>query len=66
LGERKSNRQERTVAIDNELHIELGKFNTFSIDMNEIIDLGMRYALGKREFRRLIAQVIELKNKKED
>lgn len=25
----KSNRQERTVAIDNELHIELGKFNTY-------------------------------------
>ena len=62
----KSNRQERTVAIDNELHIELGKFNTFSIDMNEVIDLGMRYALSKREFRRLMAQVIELKNKKED
>ena len=62
----KSNRQERTVAIDNELYIELGKFNTFSIDMNEIIDLGMRYALDKREFRRLMAQVIELKNKKED
>ena len=34
--------------------------------MNEVIDLGMRYALGKREFRRLMAQVIELKNKKED
>lgn len=62
--ENEKNRQECTIAIDNELHIELGKFNTFDINLNEIIDLGMRYALCKREFRRMMAQVIEQKNKK--
>lgn len=64
--ENKNNRKERSVLIDNELHIELGKFNTFDIDLNQMLDLGMRYALGKREFRRLVAQVINQKNKKEE
>ncbi|MDR7693405.1 hypothetical protein PG593_03550 [Riemerella anatipestifer] len=62
--ENEKNRKERIISMDNELHIELGKFKTFDIDINEIIDLGMRYALCKREFRRMMAQVIEQKTNK--
>lgn len=47
--------------IHNDLHLEMGKFKTFNISQSEIIDLGMRYALGKQEFRRLAAEVIERK-----
>lgn len=57
------NRQERTILIDNELHIELGKFQTFNISRDEVMDLAMRYALCKREFRRMMAQIIQQKNK---
>lgn len=47
--------------IHNDLHLEIGKFKTFNISQSEIIDLGMRYALGKQEFRRMAAEVIERK-----
>ncbi len=48
--------------VENNLHIELSKFKTYNITLSEIMDLGMRYALGKQEFRRLAAEVIELKS----
>ncbi|ATC35612.1 hypothetical protein KRE40_13235 [Elizabethkingia meningoseptica] len=57
----KENRKNRPVMIHNDLHLEMGKFKTFNISQSEIIDLGMRYALGKQEFRRLAAEVIERK-----
>ncbi|HFK5538402.1 TPA: hypothetical protein ACGZ96_003566 [Elizabethkingia anophelis] len=57
----KKNRKNRPVMIHNDLHLEMGKFKTFNISQSEIIDLGMRYALGKQEFRRLAAEVIERK-----
>ena len=50
--EHQDERRERTI------HIELGKFSTFEIKLDEIIDLGLRYALSKREFRSMIAKVI--------
>ena len=57
----KENRKNRPVMIHNDLHLEIGKFKTFNISQSEIIDLGMRYALGKQEFRRMAAEVIERK-----
>ena len=62
--ENKSERKNRQLMIDNNLHIELSKFRTYDISLSEIVDLGMRYALGKQEFRRLAAEVIENKNNK--
>ncbi len=55
------NRQERKVSMDNDLHIELNKFQTFDISFDEIIDFALRYAFSKREFMKLSAQLIELK-----
>ena len=57
-------RKARSVIMDNDLHIELGKFKTFDCDINEVIDLGMRYALAKQEFRKIVAQLIEIKENK--
>lgn len=59
----KKQRKSRTVTMENDLHMELSKFKTYNIAFSEIIDLGMRYALGKQEFRKLAAEVIELKIK---
>lgn len=59
--ERTEYRKERTFILDNEIHVELGKFETYEISKNEVIDLALRYALSKREFRRLTAQIIEQK-----
>ncbi|WP_292009671.1 hypothetical protein [Chryseobacterium sp.] len=56
-------RKSRMILMDNDLHIELGKFKTFEVDLSEIIDLGMRYAMGKQEFRKLAAQILEIKEK---
>ncbi len=56
-----SNRQERKVNMDNNLHIELNKFQTFDIGFDEIVDFAIRYAFSKREFSKLSAQLIELK-----
>lgn len=60
--ETKSHRKNRPIMVENSLHIEISKFQTFDVSRSEIIDLGMRYALGKQEFRRLAAEVIELKS----
>ncbi|WP_027384943.1 hypothetical protein [Epilithonimonas caeni] len=57
----KEERKKREFEMDNDLHLELGKFQTFDVGLNEVIDLGKRYALGKQEFRKLAAQVMELK-----
>lgn len=56
------NRKFRNINIDNALHIEMGKFSTYEISIDEVIDLCIRYALQKREFRKMIAQLIEIKN----
>lgn len=55
------NRRDRIVSMDDELHIELGKFSTYDISISEIIDLGLRYALYKREFRNMLKQLMEEK-----
>ena len=60
--EEKVNRKSRPIMLDNGLHLELGKFKTYDISISEIVDLGMRYALSKQEFRKLAAEVIEIKN----
>ncbi|CAA7197005.1 hypothetical protein [Chryseobacterium potabilaquae] len=57
----KKNRKNRMIMLDNDLHIELGKFKTYDLSMSEVIDLGMRYALGKQEFRKLAAELIDKK-----
>ena len=61
--EYKIKRKPRTITMENELHMELSKFKTYNIGLSEIIDLGMRYALGKQEFRKLAAELIEIKIK---
>lgn len=61
--EEKVNRKSRPIMLDNGLHLELGKFKTYDISISEIVDLGMRYALSKQEFRKLAAEVIEIKKK---
>lgn len=60
----KGNRQNRVISIDNALHVELGKFKTYNLSLSELIDMGMRYALNKREFQKIMAQLIELKQTK--
>ncbi|CAM3249835.1 hypothetical protein HX001_06400 [Empedobacter brevis] len=60
--EYKEERKNRTILMDNDLHIEIGKFKTFDLSQAEVIDLALRYALGKQEFRKLSAQLIELKS----
>ncbi|MDO4881146.1 MAG: hypothetical protein Q3983_07685 [Capnocytophaga sp.] len=55
------NRTNRVISMSDDLQMELGKFNAFGINLNEIIDIGLRYALRKREFRRMIAQLITYK-----
>lgn len=57
------NRRERIIEMNNDLHVELMKFSTYDIDINEIIDVGLRYALSKREFRNAMAQIIEEKKR---
>lgn len=67
LAEREENLEERkiwSIAIDNDLHMELGKFQTYDISLDEIIDLAVRYALIKHEFKKLSAQLIEEKANK--
>lgn len=59
--ETSEDRKDRTVSMDNNLHIELNKFQTFEVGFDEIVDLAIRYAFSKREFTRLATQVIELK-----
>ena len=60
--ESERNRKNRVISMCQDLHLELSKFNTFEIDINEMIDLGLRYALSKREFRSIIAEIIQYKN----
>ena len=67
LAEREEKSEERkiwNIAIDNDLHMELGKFQTYDISLDEIIDLAVRYALNKHEFKKLSAQLIEEKSNK--
>ena len=59
--EYKEERKDRIILMDNDLHIEIGKFKTFDLSQEEVIDLALRYALSKQEFRKLSAQLIELK-----
>lgn len=60
--EYQNERQNRIISMSNDLHIELNKFGTFNIDLDEIIDFGLRYALSKREFRNMMTDVINLKS----
>lgn len=60
--EEKNNRKNRPIMLNNDLHLELGKFRTYDMSISEVIDLGMRYALSKQEFRKLAAELILMKN----
>ncbi|WP_294265406.1 hypothetical protein [uncultured Chryseobacterium sp.] len=60
----KDHREIRMIEIDNDVHIEIGKFKTFHIDHSEVVDLALRFAIGKHEFRKLAAQLIDLKKNK--
>lgn len=55
------NKRNRVIIMDNELHAELKKFESLNVDMNEIIDIGMRYALAKEGFIKMIEQLITYK-----
>lgn len=60
--ETQKNRRNRIISMSNDLYTELDKFKMFEIDLNEIIDIGLRYALTKREFRNMITQLIKEKD----
>lgn len=61
--ENRDSQRNREIVMCNDLHIELGKFKTYDISISEMIDIGMRYALSKREFRKMAGIVIEEKKK---
>ena len=42
--ETQKNRRNRIISMSNDLYTELDKFKMFEIDLNEIIDIGLRYA----------------------
>ena len=56
--ETKKNRKNRVISMSNDLYTELDKFKIFEIDLNEMIDIGLRYALNKKEFRKMLTQLI--------
>ena len=60
--ETQKNRRNRIISMSNDLYTELDKFKIFEIDLNEIIDIGLRYALNKQEFRNMITQLIKEKD----
>ena len=60
--ETKKNRKNRVISMSNDLYTELDKFKIFEIDLNEMIDIGLRYALNKREFRNMLTQLIKEKD----
>ena len=57
--ETKKNRKNRVISMSNDLYTELDKFKIFEIDLNEMIDIGLRYALNKKEFRNMLTQLIK-------
>lgn len=60
--ETQKNRRNRIISMSNDLYTELDKFKIFEIDLNEIIDIGLRYALNKKEFRNMLTQLIKEKD----
>ena len=60
--ETQKNRRNRIISMSNDLYTELDKFKMFEIDLNEIIDIGLRYALNKQKFRNMITQLIKEKD----
>ena len=60
--ETKKNRKNRVISMSNDLYTELDKFKIFEIDLNEMIDIGLRYALNKKEFRNMLTQLIKEKD----
>ena len=60
--ETQKNRRNRIISMSNDLYTELDKFKMFEIDLNEIIDIGLRYALNKKEFRNMLTQLIKEKD----
>ena len=60
--EPKKNRKNRVISMSNDLYTELDKFKIFEIDLNEMIDIGLRYALNKKEFRNMLTQLIKEKD----
>lgn len=64
--EGKDERKNRLIGLDNDLHIEMAKFKTYKVSMSEIINLGMRYALAKQEFKKMTAEIIHQKNLKKN
>ena len=60
--ETKKNTKNRVISMSNDLYTELDKFKIFEIDLNEMIDIGLRYALNKKEFRNMLTQLIKEKD----
>lgn len=60
--ETQKNRRNRVISMSNDLYTELDKFKIFEIDLNEMIDIGLRYALNKKEFRNMLTQLIKEKD----
>ena len=60
--ETKKNRKNRVISMSNDLYTELDKFKIFEIDLNEMIDIGLRYALNKKEFRNMHTQLLKKKD----
>ena len=60
--ETKKNRKNMVISMSNDLYTELDKFKIFEIDLNEMIDIGLRYALNKKEFRNMLTQLIKEKD----
>lgn len=58
----KSERKERTLNIDNKLHIEVSKFATYEITISEVADLALRYALSKKDFKQMMTELINAKS----
>ncbi|HFK5512590.1 TPA: hypothetical protein ACGZ9U_003535 [Elizabethkingia anophelis] len=58
----KENLKNRSIMMHDDLHIEIGKFKTFNMTFSEVVDLALRFALGKQEFRRIAAEIIEIKS----
>ena len=60
--ETKKNRKNRVISMSNDLYTELDKFKIFEIDLNEMIDIGLRYALNKKEVRNMLTPLITEKD----
>lgn len=59
---RTAERKSRSIQMQNDIHLQLGKFITYGVSKSQVIDLALRYALTKQDFKKLLAKVIEQRN----